>query len=167
MKFKIRFARSADAGALSHTIKHVAAGGEYLLQMEDECPTVSQIENQISEGRKSQNFLTIVCIRNEDVLGYLRFTRGVYRKTKGLVQISTGVVPLARGMGIGKRMTNYLIGISPKIRIHRIQMLVDPENYVSIEMHKSIGFEVEGNLKRYAWDGQRFYDRMVMSRLIQ
>jgi hypothetical protein len=67
--------------------------------------------------------------------------------------------------GIGTRLMKAAIDWAQDKRIVRLELEVYAENAAAIHLYEKFGFEVEGRKRRYAYQRDRYYDSLIMSRL--
>jgi RimJ/RimL family protein N-acetyltransferase len=86
------------------------------------------------------------------------------RDTSLCWEIAVGILPSARGRGLGTaaqlELVRYLFTHS---RVERIQATTDPENAAELACLKKIGFCEEGLVRRAQWRGGQWHDQLLFS----
>jgi putative acetyltransferase len=70
-----------------------------------------------------------------------------------------------RNQGIGTRLMKAAIDWARHKRIVRLELEVYAENLAAIHLYEKFGFEVEGRKRKYAYQRDKYYDSLIMSRL--
>lgn len=88
------------------------------------------------------------------------------RDTSLCWEIAVGILPAARGKGIGTRAQHELVAyLFAHTRVERIQATTDPENIAELKCLKKLGFVQEGVVRRAQWRGGRWHDQLLFSLL--
>lgn len=88
------------------------------------------------------------------------------RDTSLCWEIAIGILPAARGKGIGTRAQQELVSyLFAHTRVERIQATTDPENIAELKCLKKVGFVQEGVVRRAQWRGGRWHDQLLFSLL--
>ncbi|RLF88826.1 ribosomal-protein-alanine N-acetyltransferase [Thermococci archaeon] len=88
------------------------------------------------------------------IVGYV-ITR-MRSRTEGHV-VAIAVDPEYRGRGIGKSLVLRAMKILREKGSRRVRLEVRVSNEVAISLYKSLGFEIEGVIRRYYMDGEDAY----------
>ena len=88
------------------------------------------------------------------------------RDTSLCWEIAAGILPQARGQGIGTSAQHALVSyLFTHTRVERIQATTDPENLAELRCLAKIGFVQEGVVRRAQWRGGRWHDQVLFSLL--
>lgn len=110
----------------------------------------------------------LVAERGGDILGYAYAgayrTRPAYRST---VEDSIYIAPAAQGQGVGRALLKALIE-ECEARDFRLMVAVigDEESHGSINLHRSLGFELTGILKGIGYKHGRWLSTVLMQRAL-
>jgi L-amino acid N-acyltransferase YncA len=95
------------------------------------------------------NELSLVALAGGAVLGWASLSassdRCVYA---GVAENSVYVAPIAKGVGLGRKLLAELIERSEGKNIWTLQAGIFPENVASVALHKSLGFQTVGIRRR-------------------
>jgi GNAT superfamily N-acetyltransferase len=79
----------------------------------------------------------IVAILNEQIIG----TGGLFLEAEDVGRIvRMSVTRDCRGLGIGRMLTQHLVGLAKGLDVHRINVETNHDWYPAIELYKSCGF---------------------------
>ncbi len=88
------------------------------------------------------------------------------RDTSLCWEIAAGILPSARGKGIGTMAQRELVSyLFTHTRVERIQATTDPQNIAELRCLAKIGFVQEGVVRRAQWRGGRWHDQVLFSLL--
>lgn len=106
-----------------------------------------------------------VAVGPDGVVGWVAVSpvsrREVYA---GVVEHSVYVDRSARGLGLGRRLMQALIGSAEEGGIWTIQSGIFPENEASVALHLAVGFKVVGRRERLAKQHGRWRDVLLVER---
>jgi L-amino acid N-acyltransferase YncA len=103
----------------------------------------------------------LVAREGGSVVGWVVSGRAVY---KGVAEVSVYVARSAQGKGIGRSLLDRLIEESEREGIWTLQAGIFPENEVSIELHKKLGFREVGRRERIGQLSGEWRDVVLMER---
>ena len=99
----------------------------------------------ITWSEKFLHHLSLVCLDEEQVLGWAAISRVSSRKVyQGVGELSLYVGLNAQGQGIGKELMERIIYDSEEAGFWTLQAGIFPENIPSINTHQSFGFRIVG-----------------------
>ncbi len=101
-------------------------------------------------------------------VGTITFVFGDHVKSKHIAKIfAVYVDPAYRGRGIGSQLfRKALEAIQKNKEILKIQLMVNSEQQAAVALYKSMGFETVGRLSKEIKVGERYYDELVMEKLL-
>jgi len=103
----------------------------------------------ITWSEKFLHHLSLVCLDDEQVLGWAAISRISTRKVyQGVGELSLYVGPESQGQGIGKMLMEEIIAESEKAGFWTLQAGIFPENIPSKNLHISFGFRVVGERRK-------------------
>ena len=103
----------------------------------------------ITWSEKFLHHLSLVCLDNEQVLGWAAISRVSSRKAyQGVGELSLYVGLNAQGKGIGKELMERIISDSEEAGFWTLQAGIFPENVVSIQLHLKYGFRIVGRREK-------------------
>lgn len=129
--------------------------------------TETYIAEWFSE-KQEKNYPVLVYEENNTVLAYGSYTQ--FRPKEGYqytAEHSVYIHPAYRNRGIGKLLIKKLITVARQNNLHSMIAGIDAENRVSIELHKSLGFEQVGLIKESAYKFNRWLDLVFMQLLLK
>lgn len=128
-------------------------------------PTERRVKKRWLERLAEPHVLTLVAVSDGDVVGYIRLKRG--EGLGSLVgEISTVAVrPDFQGRGIGRRLTEEVLGVADGFGLRRLRLTVHEDNDMAIRLYRRMGFEIEGREREAVRRGRGFIGLLIMGRL--
>lgn len=72
--------------------------------------------------------------------------------------------PGARGGGVATEATRLVLRCAfRQLGLHRVTLLVRPDNPAALSLYRGFGFRVEGRLRRTRWTGRGWADAFLMA----
>ncbi|PID67107.1 MAG: N-acetyltransferase [Fusobacteriales bacterium] len=109
------------------------------------------------------NEFRYVGIIDEKIVGWVALSpissRAVYL---GVVELSIYISENFRGLGIGKKLVDYIIEKTENNNVWTIQSSIIEENSASIELHKKCGFRMVGYRERIAKDKNGVWKNTIL-----
>jgi len=112
----------------------------------------------IAQDMDNPNCFYAVGIEENQVVGYAGIT--VIAGEANITNVATH--PDRRREGIGKKLLSHLIDICKENNFLLITLEVRRSNIAAIALYKSLGFEIEGERKRYYSDNGE--DALIMTK---
>jgi phosphinothricin acetyltransferase len=81
------------------------------------------------------------------------------------VEISLYIKQQFQGQGIGKKLMNEIIQQGEKAGIHSIVARITAGNNISIDLHKSVGFEIVGVMREIGYKFNEWLDVCFMQKI--
>jgi L-phenylalanine/L-methionine N-acetyltransferase len=70
------------------------------------------------------------------------------------------------GQGVGRKLAESLIDLAENwLNIRRLSLIVFSDNQPAIRLYESLGFEVEGTMRRFGYGNGAWMDAIMMGRL--
>jgi phosphinothricin acetyltransferase len=143
---------------------HVLTG---LASFEIEPPDVDEMRRR-RQAAVERGFPYLVAELGGEIVGYAY--AGPYRGRPGYrftCENSIYIRHGREGRGIGKALLAPLIAGCEKMGMRQmIAVIGDSENHASINLHKSLGFEIAGNLRSVGFKFGRWIDSVLMQRAL-
>jgi RimJ/RimL family protein N-acetyltransferase len=147
---EIRPVCEEDAQKVIEYINLVSGESDYLSFGENEFKITVEEEREIIRSfRERDNCLMIAARLEEKIVGLLTFEGGHRERLKHRGEFGLTVAKEYWGMGIGKRLIEYMIETVKKNGITRIGLQVRADNERAIKLYSNFGFVKEGHLKRF------------------
>lgn len=140
----VRTATPADAEAWIATIDRIAAERVYLMT-EKFGRTVDEIRTQFREA-DPRNVLWLVAEVAGTVVGGADVHRGKWEKTAHTGDLGIFLLPDYRGLGIGRRMMERMIGWARSVGVRKLKLGVFATNERAIALYRGLGFAEEARL---------------------
>ena len=103
-----------------------------------------------------------VAIDGEAVVGYVAGGRSVDTTAGWMLVLA--VVPEARGRGIGRRLTDWLLDALVAVGARECRLTVDPKNTGAVSLYRRAGFGEIGHEDDYFGPGE---ERLVLGRVLR
>ncbi|MCS7073008.1 MAG: GNAT family N-acetyltransferase [Bacteroidia bacterium] len=118
-------------------------------------------------NRQPQHSVLVLEKSNEEVLGYAALSQWSdkigYHST---AEISIYLSPDNRGKGLGKLLLTDILIEGKKVGFRHIVARICTENEISIQLHKTVGFQVVGIQQVVGQKFGRWLDVMIMQKLL-
>jgi RimJ/RimL family protein N-acetyltransferase len=162
----IRPARTSDAAEIARRMASVVKEGIYLEEEPDTLPTDREQEQEIRKIREDGGLYAVAEVDGK-IAGVALLRRGPLEMNCHVAKFRMWLVPGYRGLGLGKKLMEYVIDGARARGVEKISLDVFSNNERAIGLYKKFGFRVEGRLKRqYVLEG-RYVDEIVMGLSLQ
>ena len=163
MDVEIRPIQNSDAESFRLALDSVAKEKEYLLL--EEAPPIDSVRffiaNNIEKG-----YPQFVAVKNDAVIGWADLIPPDLPGLKHSARLGMGVIKYYRGMGLGSALLKSVIDAAVGSGFVRLELEVYTANQKAISLYKRFGFEEEGKKTRYRYIDGRYYDALIMARII-
>lgn len=101
------------------------------------------------------------------LMGSVTLTVNAQPRCRHTAHISTVAVhPRYQGQGVGHALMRAVVDLADNwLNLHRVDLMVYPDNEGAIALYKKYGFITEGILRDYSFRAGQFCDAMIMARL--
>jgi ribosomal protein S18 acetylase RimI-like enzyme len=140
----------------------VAREKKYLLFLE--APPLAAVRKFVRAGMRHRD-PKFVALSGSDVVGWCDIFRGDRETTRHCGRLGIALLPEFRDQGIGARLMKRAIATAWKRKFTRIELSVREDNRRAIALYKSLGFEVEGLLRKAIMIDGRYYNLLTMALL--
>jgi len=164
-KINIRNVQAADISAITKIYAHAVENGtaSFELMAPDEEEMRQRYEAIIAGG-----FPYIIALRENNLVGYAYVSsfrpRPAYQWS---VENSVYIAPDAQGLGVGKALLVHLIEECESKGFRQMLAVIGgAEHQASIQLHRSLGFELVGQMIGVGWKHGKWNDSIVMQRAL-
>ena len=161
----IRNVEAADIPAITKIYAHAVENGtaSFELIAPDEGEMRQRYEAIIAGG-----FPYIIASQENNLVGYAYVSsfrpRPAYRWS---VENSVYIAPDAQGLGVGKALLSHLIDECESNGYRQMLAVIGgAEHQASIHLHRSLGFEMAGQMIGVGWKHGKWNDSIVMQRAL-
>jgi RimJ/RimL family protein N-acetyltransferase len=162
----IRPAKSTDAAEIARRMARVVKEGIYLEEEPDTLPTGKEKEKEIRRIREDGGMYAVAEVDGK-IAGVALLRRGPLSMNRHVAKFRMWLIPGYRGLGLGKKLMEYIIHWARAHGVEKISLDVFSNNERAIRLYKKYGFRVEGRLKRqYVLEG-RYVDEIFMGLFLQ
>lgn len=111
---------------------------------------------------------TLFALLNDKPIGMIVYIFDSKLKTKHVANIfGVYVKKEYRGQGIGKKLIESAISLIKKNKnIVKIKLNVNPEQKATVKLYEKYGFKTVGMLKNELYINGKFYDELIMEKLV-
>lgn len=169
MEYIIRPARVGDAAQLSEVRLQIDGETENMDRGKGEgFIDATGFEHLIQEDAKHPRNLFLVAESNGRIIGFSRCEGSHLKRSLHKVEFGVGVLKDYWGYGIGKNLLKGSIVWAELNGIKKVVLFVLEENKKAVALYESLGFEIEGVLKKdkFLSDG-KFHNTFVMAALLK
>ncbi|WP_173918619.1 GNAT family N-acetyltransferase [Halobacillus sp. Marseille-Q1614] len=166
LSYILRSAEEADAKSISEIRLLIDGETENLDREKGEAYIDEQgFKEIIRRDTETINHLFLAAEVDGRIAGFARCEGNHLRRTAHKVEFGVGVLKDFWGYGIGKNLLKEAISWADSANIKKITLSVLETNEKAVQLYKSLGFEVEGTLKKdkQLSDG-KYYDTILMAR---
>lgn len=129
-------------------------------------PTIQSASDYLEHFITSPTNTIFVAENDEQLVGFALITTKNYERTKHEAIISMGVKYLYRSKGIGSSLIHSVEAWCLNRKIRRIEACIVPENQHALELFKSSGFNIEGELRDKLLIDGKYYNQYILSKLL-
>jgi RimJ/RimL family protein N-acetyltransferase len=134
-----------------------------------EGPPITEDEERVYLARfaEQDNALALVAEWNGQIVGFLTFACGNRTRTKHIGEFGISVAKVCWGLGLGRQLMQLLIdwALAGGV-VRKINLIVRCDNARAIALYESVGFSIEGRIRRELVVDGEFHDSFMMGRLI-
>lgn len=165
----IRAARQSDADGAMELWRSIRADPDLLVPTAGmACPERTEaFRRRFEQALAAENSYVLIAEGEDGIVGTIS-ARGHDRRAmcrEALVAI--GVADGWRGKGVGRRL---LEGLEQRARaggiLRRLMLFVYADNTSACELYQRCGYEVEGQVRKAWFQHGRYYDELMMARLL-
>lgn len=135
--------------------------------------TFDTIEKTIEERKvwlknRDENFPVLVAEKNNIIAGYIALNKWSERKAYDITaEISVYVNTNFRGQGIGKLLVQTMVARAQQTNLQSLIARITEGNEQSIYLHKLVGFEVMGVMKKAGNKFGKLLDVTFMQKMLK
>ncbi|MEE9100630.1 MULTISPECIES: GNAT family N-acetyltransferase [Pseudomonas] len=117
-------------------------------------------------SQDSERQVTLVALHQDEVVGSASLEQSPRVRRSHCGAIGMGVAVAWQGRGLGTRLLAELLEVADNwMNLRRVELTVYTDNQPAIALYRKFGFEVEGELRDYAFRDGAFVDVLSMARL--
>lgn len=117
-------------------------------------------------SQDSERQVTLVALHQDEVVGSASLEQYPRVRRSHCGAIGMGVAVAWQGRGLGTRLLAELLEVADNwMNLRRVELTVYTDNQPAIALYRKFGFEVEGELRDYAFRDGVFVDVLSMARL--
>jgi putative acetyltransferase len=126
--------------------------------------SLESVRGQLTQNGEGQH--TLVAVVDGEVVGVI----GLHTLSRPRVNHRGEIGMMVRddwqGKGVGKAMMQAVVDLADKwLNLTRIELTVFTDNEPAIALYRKFGFEIEGELRNYAFRDGEFVDAYAMARV--
>lgn len=133
--------------------------GEYAPSNND---AIANLEHYIT----SPSNAIYVAENNDELVGFAIVTTGNFEHTRHEAIFSMGVIRHYREKGLGQSLINSVEAWCLNHHIRRIEASVVPENETAVDLFKTAGYQIDGELRDKLYIDGKYFNKYVMSKLL-
>ena len=165
--YSIREIELKDAEPMLSFLESVAAESDNLTFGPGEFrPSVKEEEEFIKSCREKGNCCAFVAASEGRIIGNLSFRGGERSRTSHAGEFGVSVLKEFWGNGIATALMNRMLDWAATAPVTKINLKVKDDNDAAIDLYRKLGFEVEGRLTRDFRINGKYYDSVLMGKII-
>lgn len=157
----IRAARVSDVADLDDLQRAIYREGVAFVG--DGPPSTAAMERRLRFS-DPQASLDLVALHGKDLVGWLELNRHVPERLSHVAVLTLAVAPVARRMGIGRRLMHDAYAWCADVGVRKISLDVRAGNAAAIALYRSEGFELEGRERAQVRVAGGFEDNLIMGK---
>ncbi len=134
--------------------------GEFIPSIEDE-------KRFIQSHLENENCFALVAIKDDRIIGNLSFKGGNTIRLKHTGEFGVSVLKEYWGNGVATELIKGLLEWAKKSPITKINLKVKEDNSTAISIYKNFDFEIEGKIRRDFCINGKYYDSIIMGKIIE
>jgi ribosomal protein S18 acetylase RimI-like enzyme len=146
-----------------HCVGVVARERQYLAMLD--APPIDKLRAFVESIRNADGVHVVAVDSVEDVIGWCDIVRLPLDGFRHVGRLGMGLLPKARGIGVGRRLVEETVKLARERGVERVQLDVFATNRRAIRLYESLGFVHEG-VQRRARQLDGVYDDLVLMALI-
>ena len=164
----VRPARADEAEALYHLTAAVYRSTDTMCQsFEERYPHLTDCAADLAATLADPGSLWLVAEDAGRLIGYATLKRQPEAKLRHTANLNMGIHPEARGRAVGRRLLTELMDRAVAGRaIEIVYLHVRADNAPAVRLYEAAGFERLAVLDRDTKIGDRYYDVVLMRRLL-
>lgn len=125
-------------------------------------------ERKVWFENRTENFPILVAEKNNVIAGYIALNKWSERKAYDITaEISVYVNTNFRGQGIGKLLVQTMVARAQQTNLQSLIARITEGNEQSIYLHKLVGFEVMGVMKKAGNKFEKLLDVTFMQKMLK
>ena len=125
-------------------------------------------ERKVWFENRDANFPVLVAEKNNVIAGYIALNKWSERKAYDITaEISVYVNSAFRGKGIGKLLIQTIVARAKESTLQSLIARITEGNEQSIYLHKMVGFEVMGTMKKAGRKFDKLLDVTFMQKMLK
>ena len=129
-------------------------------------PSTNEVIKRLEDYITSSSKAIFVVESNDQLVGYGFVGTETYERTRHEAIVYLGVKKLYQKDGDGQTLINAIEAWSLNHNIRRIEATVVPENDGAVNLFKSAGFQIEGELKDKLYINNKYFNEYVMAKIL-
>ncbi len=166
-QLRIRDAELSDAAAVLRMLNELDEETRFMmLEPGERGLDVARFAGWLADLRlRSDCYL--VAGEGSEVVGFAHAERGLYRRNKHSAEVVMGLLPRARGRGVGTKLLAAIDEWAARVGVTRLELTVMAHNLPAIGLYSKRGYAAEG-VRRHSLvvDGQPV-DELVMAKITE
>jgi RimJ/RimL family protein N-acetyltransferase len=149
--------------SLQRCVATVASERRYIAMLEG--PSVEKLKAFVAGIRESDGVHLVAVDDAGEVVGWCDIMRFQLEGFRHVGRLGMGLLPRARGTGLGRRLVESVVKSAREHGMERIQLDVFATNTRAIRLYQNLGFVAEGRQRRARkLDGE--YDDLILMGLV-
>ncbi|WP_251518852.1 MULTISPECIES: GNAT family N-acetyltransferase [Staphylococcus] len=140
---------------------------DYLMYSPGEySPSTTDAINNLEHFITSPTNAIFVAESNQELVGFATVTTKKLERVKHEAHFSMGVIKRHQSQGLGQSLINSVEAWCVNHEIHRIEVIIVPENASALDLFKSSNYQIEGELRDKLYINGQYYNQYVLSKLL-
>ncbi|RIN79812.1 GNAT family N-acetyltransferase [Staphylococcus simulans] len=167
MEHTIREISINDADAYIALLKDIYDESSYMLYSPGEyVPSLSSALQQLEHFITSPSNTIYLAEIDGKLIGFAVVTSREYERTRHETRVRLGIRAQYRSKGVGQSLLNAVDAWAYNHDIRRLEALVVPQNEHAVDLFKSAGYQIEGEMRDKLKIDNKYYSEYVMAKLL-
>lgn len=168
MEHSIREISINDADDYIKLIKDIYDESDYMLYSPGEyVPSLSSVLKNLEHFITSPSNAIYVAEIDGMLIGFAIVSSRKYERTQHETRVRIGIREHYRNKGVGHSLLNAVDAWALNHGIRRLEALVVPQNDHAVELFKSAGYQIEGEMRDKLKIDNQYYNEYVMAKLLR
>lgn len=163
---RVRDAELSDAAAVLKMLNELDHETRFMmLEPGERALDVARFAGWLADLRLRQDCY-LVAAREGEMLGFATAERGLYRRNRHSATVVMGLLPMARGQGLGTKFIRAIDQWAKQKHITRLELSVMAHNTAAVRLYTKHGYAAEGVRRASLIVDGRPVDELVMAKIL-
>lgn len=159
MSIEIVYAQAAHIPSFYQALDRVAREEVYIEKTE--APPFEEVK-AFQEKLIRLHWPNYYAVQHQQVIGWADITRPQNERLAHRGFLGMGLIPEARGQGLGTQLLEQALAHAQRIQIEQVELSVYSNNLAAISLYRKFGFQEMGGIRHYRKLHDQYFDTVEM-----